>query len=230
MANKRYSIAIVFILSLAVLGTMHVLPATAVENSILHLFKQDGYADDEDFENLLKTASTAIADWPTDRKRLAEMLMERYGQPDQAAADSLTWLRCGPWKKTVVYRDPQRDRDGVVRPGALQQAADYRVARSRSPLLTQFDALVVVDPAAKEISFRSDSEETNFLVLNLADDVISGRKTPEQARDFASKTVAMSEAGKSSLYTTTLIFRSGDRSPESAQPFSPWGPLWNESR
>ena len=52
----------------------------------------------------------------------------------------------------------------------------------RTDDLAFFDGSVLVDRTRGELSARSDSEEANFLALNLAYDVVADRKDPGEAR------------------------------------------------
>jgi len=59
----------------------------------------------------------------------------------------------------------------------------------------------------RELSATSEAEETNFLALNLADEVVRERKSPEEARAFYLKSVLQWNAGKASPYLKGLRFR-----------------------
>jgi hypothetical protein len=57
----------------------------------------------------------------------------------------------------------------------------------------------------------------NFLALNLVDEIATGARSVEDARDFYSKTARLSKAGKSSAYMEGLLFpnrRENGRLPE----------------
>ncbi|MCR4295721.1 MAG: hypothetical protein NUW21_09325, partial [Elusimicrobia bacterium] len=46
------------------------------------------------------------ADWPVTSQRMAEAIMEKYGPPDLAVSERLSWYDNAPWKVTTVHRDP----------------------------------------------------------------------------------------------------------------------------
>ena len=48
----------------------------------------------------------------------------------------------------------------------------------------------------------------NFLALNLADEIATGKRSVEEARDFYARVETLSRAGKSSAYTENLLFPS----------------------
>ena len=73
--------------------------------------------------------------------------------------------------------------------------------------LSRFDIKLDVDARYSELSSRSESEAMNFLVLNLAHEIVSGKRSAMEARQFAAKTVRLSAAGKSSRYLERLLFQ-----------------------
>ena len=40
--------------------------------------------------------------WPAKSQEVANMVISKYGPPDEATATTLTWHNKGPWKRTVV--------------------------------------------------------------------------------------------------------------------------------
>ena len=80
--------------------------------------------------------------------------------------------------------------------------------------LKRFDARLEVSAIRGQLSARSESETTNFLVVNLADEIITNARGVKDARDFYSKTVRLSKAGKWSPYLDRFLFpiRDGKRS------------------
>jgi hypothetical protein len=149
------------------------------------------------------SADAIIARWPEHSRALAKTIIQVYGAPDVAQPSQLSWEGHAPWKLIVVYRDALVS----SRPNGFEQSVVYDVPVRRWRALGAFDRGVDYDPVAHELIAHTDSEMSNFLVLNLADEVIQGRRTAEQARDFYDKTVALSFAGKYSPYTRKLLFR-----------------------
>ena len=148
-------------------------------------------------------ARDTIAAWPEHSRDMARVLIEEYGRPATVEKDRLTWLKKRPWKKIVVFRDPQ----GPGLPGILLQSVAYEVPVARWQELSHFERGVSYDAAGRELTARSDSAPTNILALNLAYDVIRGRRSAAEATAFYDKTLKLSFAGKSSPYMRGLIFR-----------------------
>ncbi len=164
-----------------------------------------------------KTPESIIIMWPTYSYQLARAMIAKYGQPNESRENMLTWLDNGPWKKTVVYRDAPSGRTYKRNKGRLEQTVAYRVPPEKLDQLARFDKSVEAEPAESRLTARADSESANFLTLNLADDVISGRRSTEDAAIMRTKLSRMEGAGKSSSYLDGLMFVPNDRfaNPES---------------
>lgn len=146
-------------------------------------------------------ARRVIASWPVVSLRTAEAIIEKYGPPDLAVSERLTWNNNGIWKMTSVYRNPHLQED------ILEQAISYKVPREKLAALERLDVALRLSRDGKELSATSESEETNILALNLADEVVRGVKSPQEAREFYIKTVLLANAGKTSPYLRGLLFR-----------------------
>jgi hypothetical protein len=73
--------------------------------------------------------------------------------------------------------------------------------------LRRFGRGLSVDAQNDEISARGESEESNLLCLNLANDIALGKKTAAQAGEFYRLTIRESMSGKSSPYMERLLFK-----------------------
>ena len=146
-------------------------------------------------------ARRILSGWPVVSQRTAEVIMEKYGPPDLALSSRLSWYDNAPWKITTVYRDPYEHID------VLEQTVGYVVPQEKVQALAKLDVALRMSRDGRELSATSEAEETNFLALNLADEVVRERKTPEEAREFYLRTVLQWNAGKSSPYMKGLRFR-----------------------
>lgn len=156
----------------------------------------------EIFTDAYRTQSV-ISDWPERSRALAESLVQEYGIPDEATTAGLSWRAREPWSRIVVERDALDS----ARPSGVLEAVSYEVPLRRWRALGWFDRGVDYDPIKHELIVRTDSEATNRLALNLADEIIRGRRTAEEARTFYDETVALAASGKSSSYMKRLLFR-----------------------
>lgn len=153
-----------------------------------------------------QTPESIILHWPTFSYRLARMMLSKYGQPMESSDHRLTWLDNGPWKKTVVYRKSPKERVLTGDGGRLAQSVAYRVPPDRLGDLGRFDMDLEADKEAGRLTAISDSESENFLILNLADEVIQGRRSPKSAKDFRREQLRLRDAGKTSPYLEKLLF------------------------
>src|SRR5437868_6075983 len=117
-----------------------------------------------------KTAASTIKDWPNSARITAEAMIEKYGQPTRFTSRSLVWENNAPWHKTVVH---QPDTLGNRGKGIIEQTIVYRVPMGKISDLKRFDDRVEVSEVLGELSARSNDESSNFLVLNLADEIIT---------------------------------------------------------
>lgn len=150
----------------------------------------------------MSQAQMQIGLWPNQAKDLAGSLLGEYGAPDETAEDRLSWINAAPWSRIVVYRDPQ----GPDQPAHLLQAVPYRVPLKKWRSLSAFHRGAAYDPVREELVARTDREDTNFLALNLAEEVVRARRTGAEADAFFDKTVALSYSGKGSAYLRKLLF------------------------
>lgn len=146
-------------------------------------------------------ARRVVSLWPEASRTVAEATLGKYGPPDRVDIDRLSWSDNGGWKKTTVHRLP------LERGGVLEQAIRWDVPQDRRAALSALDISMAVDQADRTLSVASGSEETNFLAMNLAVEVIREKRTPEEAREFYRRTVKLFDAGKTSPYLRGLLFR-----------------------
>ncbi|MBI2386439.1 MAG: hypothetical protein HYV14_10545 [Elusimicrobia bacterium] len=144
-------------------------------------------------------AETVVAEWPEPSRRTALAMIEKLGEPHRRDADSLTWIGVYRGKRTVIRRSSTSQ-------GMVEQTVFYRVPAEKIRDLALFDDRISVDRKASELTARTQSVRTSFLVLNLAHEIASGFTTPEKARRVRDKELRLAEAGKSSRYRDGLIF------------------------
>jgi hypothetical protein len=151
----------------------------------------------------LQPAAAVIMRWPARPRALAGALLEKYGAPDEIVASQLSWNGRRPWKKIVAFRDPVSFRRSDY---LLQTVAYGKVPLDRWRELSAFGHGASYDPLTQELSARTEREQTNILALNLADEVIGGRRNAANARGFYDATLNLARNGKSSPYMTRLLF------------------------
>lgn len=156
----------------------------------------------------LREIEAAIASWPQQSQTAAHRLIEKYGVPDEVGRKRLVWNDNGPWKRTVVHREAGRD--------VIEQVASYHINNDRYELVGKLPGQVSAERGREEIASRANSEALNFLALNLADEVLSGKRQLDDAANAYARTAELAAAGKSSPYTQSLLF--AEPPPAAAAP------------
>jgi hypothetical protein len=83
---------------------------------------------------------------------------------------------------------------------------EYRVPVQYFTPIALFDGSVIVERTAGEVSARCHDEEANLLALNLMNDIVTGKKTVEEARDYYVKEVLDYRRKLPTPYMTALRF------------------------
>jgi hypothetical protein len=130
-----------------------------------------------------------IKSWPEASQMAAKEMMDKYGKPNETTPSMLVWYNNGPWKKTTIYNMETKHLFPIDHTDVMEQVIDHRVPTNKLSALGEFDGSVRVQRTDGEISAKCDSEGANFLALNLAHDVLTGKKTVQAARDFYTKTI-----------------------------------------
>jgi hypothetical protein len=155
----------------------------------------------------VQTPESTISSWPALSQSTARLLIAKYGEPNTFDDASLVWYDNGEWRKTVVYRKAPESFMGLHSRDILQQSVAYSVPDAKLGELKRFDDRVKYDKATGEISSTSENEPLNYLALNLADEIVGDKRTPQEAREFYRRTLKLSRSGKSSAYTASLLFQ-----------------------
>lgn len=153
-----------------------------------------------------ETPESIITRWPPRSRSAAGLMLEKYGTPDQFDRNTMVWFNNGEWKKTIVHRAiSRRDPTGKSK-DYLEQTVGYLVPADKVADLKRFSLMIEVSPTAGELTFASESESKNRLALNLADEIVTGKRGVADARAFFLKTTRLAASGKSSSYLDALRF------------------------
>jgi hypothetical protein len=187
--------------------------------SLLTTLAASAQAADERAAGAHGNARGIVQSWPMDAKKAAEMMIQKYGEPDEATSMRLVWHDNGPWKHTIVTKEETDHAFPVPHKDVLEQVIDYRVTPEKFDDLAQYDGSVIVERTKGELSARCDKEEANFLALNLANDVASGQKSVPQAREYYARAIRDLMAGKKDPYVQKLQFSGQQRTADADKPF-----------
>jgi hypothetical protein len=150
-------------------------------------------------------AEAFIADWSGPSRAAAAALIAQFGAPDEVDVGNLLWRDKPPFKRVAVWNQvageaPEPEGDFI------EQAVAYRVPPEKLDALSAFSAELLVAPDGRELAARASSRESAFLELNLADEIVRGGKTPDEARLLYLRTMQLKAAGKTSPLTQGLTF------------------------
>ncbi|WP_353645049.1 hypothetical protein [Mesorhizobium sp. WSM2239] len=147
-----------------------------------------------------------VEDWPEESREAAQLVIEKYGEPDEITETQLTWHRPGPWKRIVASRAFYEHNFPAPHNDSVESVIDYRVSPEKFDELAEFDGSVIVERTAGEVSARCHDEQANFLALNLMHDIVTGAKSVQQARDYYAKEFADFRRKKPTPYMEKLRF------------------------
>lgn len=134
-----------------------------------------------------------------------DAMVERYGPPTRIESKRVVWVDKGPWKRIAVW-DRMGNFQGPSAADNIEQTVAYVVPFDRRDALKAFSPRVGVSFDGSELSSSSFSEERNILTLNLAEQVIRGARSPDEAKEFYTLTLRLASSGKSSPYMQRLLF------------------------
>lgn len=163
------------------------------------------------------TVLASIREWPAKTQEAARFMIGKYGAPNEQTPTMLVWYATGPWKRTIVYREEIPHSFPKPHTDLMEQFIDYRVPAEKFDLLAAYDGSVIVERTKGEISARCDKEAMNFLALNLANDIVTGRRTVQQAREEYARQAMAFMSNQPAPYTQGLQFgvaRGGTADPD----------------
>jgi hypothetical protein len=88
----------------------------------------------------------------------------------------------------------------------LEQAIHYRVPPDKLDELALYDGSVIVERTEGEMSALCDKEGANFLAINLANDVATGKRTVEEARSEYANQIKLMMNKQPAPLTERLMF------------------------
>jgi hypothetical protein len=163
-------------------------------------------------------AAGVLAGWGDASRRAAQSILEKYGPPDETSESRLVWNNTGAFRRTIVYKEELRRRFPTPRADVLEQYVDYDVPYDKLGELARFNPSLRPDKTAGQLSARGPSEADNVIALNLAHELLQGRRTLADARAAYARLAALAESGRSSPYSKGLLFKTRKAPPEPLLP------------
>lgn len=158
----------------------------------------------------ISLAREVTAGWMDEPKKAADFMIDKYGAPDELTDHRMIWRNNGPWKMSILTNEEIPHNFPMPHHDMLLQVIDYKVPVNMFDEVAEYDGSVVVDRTKGELGARCDKEAANFLAVNLANDVATGAKSPEAARQFYAETISAMMAGNMTSqqrdYTSKFVF------------------------
>lgn len=144
--------------------------------------------------------------WPQTSVTAASKMIEKYGAPSESTSSLLIWRNIAPYKRITVSREEVNHKFPLLHKDVIEHVVEYKVPVEKAADLTRFNGSVTFDRTRGELSARSDQEAMNLLALNLAADILSGKKTASQARSEYGRFAVDYMNGNKTTYTEGLQF------------------------
>jgi hypothetical protein len=151
-------------------------------------------------------AERIIQGWPNAPRNVGRQLLEKYGPPNEATPTRLLWYRNGPWKRTEVTSEAVAHNWPAPHTDFFTQVIDYRVPPEIFHLIAMFDGSILVDRTRGEVAARCDSEAANVLGLNMVHEIVTGKRTVEEAREATAQQTVAYNLGRAAPYAERLQF------------------------
>ena len=162
---------------------------------------------DEISKEELSRVTEQVKSWPEESKMAADFMVKKYGMPNGITDSMLVWNNVKPFKRSIVYKEAVIHKFPKDHKDVLEHFIDYEApSADKVAEVWKFDGSVMLERTKGEMSARCDREEANILAFNLADDIIKGERSAEDARmEYGRQILALSK-GKPQKITQELVF------------------------
>jgi hypothetical protein len=148
--------------------------------------------------------------WPERSASAARTTIASYGLPSEATPTMFVWHDNGAWKHTIVYREGLKHDFPRPHADVIEQSAALRVPQNKVAELMAFDGSLSVRRTEGVVVSRCDSEALNFVAVNLAAEIVAGKKNAAQARQAFAKAAVGIASGETPGIATDLRFDQPD--------------------
>ncbi|MBE3560092.1 MAG: hypothetical protein IMW89_12830 [Ktedonobacteraceae bacterium] len=154
-----------------------------------------------------QTLEAILATWLKEPQASAQRLIQYYGEPDEFSPSQLTWYNTKDgWKRSVLRNEEIPHNFPAPHNDFLEQFIDYHVPLEKYTDLARFDGSVIVERTKGEISARCGGTSMNFVAINLAHDIVTGKRTVEEARAEYARLYQAFQRGEKPPYTQAFQF------------------------
>lgn len=148
-----------------------------------------------------------IADWPEVSREAADLVIEAYGEPHEISRSELRWYGVGPWKRILAQRTSWNHEFPAPHLDSVESFIDYHVPVEMVSALAEFDGSVMVERTTGELSARCHDEQANLLALNLSHEIVTRRRTVEDARAYYAREFLDARRKRPTPYMAELRFQ-----------------------
>lgn len=147
-----------------------------------------------------------VNDWPETAQKAAKAMIEKYGQPAESTPSMLMWHNTGPFTHTIVYKEEVQHDFPMPHKDVLEQFINYKVPADKFDDLAMYDGSVIAERTKGVLSARCDKEGANILALNLANDIVTDKRTVEDAKKFYGDAIMQMLQGEMPAYMKSFQF------------------------
>lgn len=159
-----------------------------------------------------------MQEWHPAAQEAVRMMTAKYGPPAEVTQTMAVWGPTGPWKRTIVYSQAVQHDFPMPHPDVWEQFVDYRVPPEMYDEIAMYDGSVILERTKGEMSARCDKEGANFLAVNLAHEIATGKRTVEDARKMYGDQIMAMKAKRPAPYTERLMFTPMPKAADPDQP------------
>ncbi|MDQ6755492.1 MAG: hypothetical protein M3004_01005 [Bacteroidota bacterium] len=204
------------IATVAILGLMCISNFTKAQNDDMSSNKmKNTKMKMKDDKVKMKMDMAEIKSWPMSSQMAIKEMMDKYGKPNEVTPTMMIWNNNGMWKKTIVSKEENKHDFPKTHMDCMEQIVYYKVPIDKARMLDEFDGSINIDRTQGFLSARCDKEENNLLALNLAYDIITGKKNVAEARNAYGEMIKQAMSGNKPEYMKKLMFSSNMNAPDS---------------
>lgn len=142
-------------------------------------------------------AEQVMKNWKEQPHKVAQDMMRKYGPPHEVTEQRMIWHNTGPWKRTELINEEIDHKFPLPHKDMLLQVVDLQVPADKLDDIAEFDGSVIVERTRGELGARCDKEGANFLAVNLAQQIATGKLSAEEAKKIYTEKIIAFTNGES---------------------------------
>jgi len=147
------------------------------------------------------------ASWPQASKTALRDMTTKNGLPNSLTPIMAVWQNNGPWKYSIVYGSEVPHSFPAPHTDVLEQFIDFKVPAEKVGDLARFDGSLIVARTPGLLAAWCDKEENNFIAINLANEIVTGKTTVEDARQRLAQEAQKVQQGQTSTLAQSFAFQ-----------------------